>query len=66
MCDSHANYLLFHGPQGLHTALLDRGIAIRSCCDYCGLGPGWYRVAVRLHEENEALAEALACAVGRK
>ena len=66
VCDSHANYLLFHGPQGLHTALLDRGIAIRSCCDYYGLGPGWYRVAVRLHEENEALAAALAGAVGRK
>lgn len=40
-------------------ALLRRGIAIRSCENYPGLGPGWYRIAVRLHEENEALLETM-------
>ena len=58
-CPSEANYLLLRAPVGLDTALLRRGIAIRSCENYPGLGPGWYRIAVRLHEENEALLETM-------
>ena len=54
-----ANYLLFRGPAGLDTALLRQKIAIRSCANYTGLGEGWYRTAVRLPEENEALLDAL-------
>ena len=65
VCGSHANYLLFRGPPGLREALLARGISIRSCHSFQGLGPGWYRVAVRLHHENEALIAALADAVKR-
>lgn len=56
---SEANYLLLRAPVGLDTALLRRGIAIRNCENYPGLGPGWYRIAVRLHEENEALLDAM-------
>jgi threonine-phosphate decarboxylase len=41
------------------------GIAIRSCANYHGLGEGWYRVAVRLPEENEQLIAALREAAGR-
>ena len=37
----------------------ERGILIRDCGNYRGLGKGWYRTAVRLHEENRLLAEAL-------
>ena len=59
VCPSEANYLLLRAPVGLDTALLRRGIAIRSCENYPGLGPGWYRIAVRLHEENEALLETM-------
>lgn len=59
VCPSEANYLLLRAPVGLDTALLRRGIAIRNCENYLGLGPGWYRIAVRLHEENEALLETM-------
>ena len=54
-----ANYLLFSAPVGLDAALLREGIAIRSCANYAGLGAGWYRTAVRLREENEALLDAM-------
>ena len=59
VCESEANYLLLCAPAGLDAALLRRGIAIRNCKNYPGLGPGWYRIAVRLHEENEALLETM-------
>lgn len=54
-----ANYLLFQGEPGLDTALLRHGIAIRSCANYHGLSDGWYRIAVRLHHQNEALMDAI-------
>ena len=59
VCPSQANYLLFRGPRGLREGLLRRGIAIRGCGNYSGLGDGWYRIAVRPHEENEALIAAI-------
>ena len=57
--DSRTNYLLFEGPLGLDTALRKKHIAIRSCSNYWGLREGWYRVAVRLPEENKRLLEAI-------
>ena len=39
--------------------LRQRGILIRDCGNYYGLSDGYYRIAVRTHEENEMLAEAL-------
>ena len=59
VCPSQANYLLFHGPLGLREGLLRQGIAIRGCGNYSGLDDGWYRIAVRPHEENEALITAI-------
>lgn len=59
VCPSEANYLLLRAPVGLDAALVRRGIAIRNCENYPGLGSGWYRIAVRLHEENEALLESM-------
>lgn len=59
VCHSSANYLLFHGTPGLHTALKQHGIAIRNCDNYHGLSSGWYRIAVRMHEENEQLISAI-------
>lgn len=58
-CPSKANYLLLHGPEGLEEALRQQGIAIRNCANYHGLGDGWYRIAVRRHEENELLLAAI-------
>ena len=55
-----ANYLLFYtGAHALHEALRREGVLIRSCANYSGLGPGWYRVAVRTEEENQRLIEAV-------
>ena len=42
----------------------NHGILIRNCENYRGLGRGWYRVAVRTHEENFCLINALKCAAG--
>ena len=56
-----ANYILFYTDRtDLAQLLLERGIAIRDCSNYVGLGPGWYRVAVRLREENERLLREIA------
>ena len=35
-------------------------IWLRSCANYPGLGPGWYRTAVRTGPENEQLLKLLA------
>lgn len=59
VCPSDANYLLFRGPAGLCPPLRKLGVALRNCDNYEGLTPGWYRCAVRLPEENEALIRAL-------
>ena len=56
---SNTNYLLFRAAPGLDGALREKGILIRSCENYEGLSSGWYRIAVRTHEENEALIQAV-------
>lgn len=63
VCPSAANYLLFYGAADLHTALKKYGMIVRNCDNYYGLSSGWYRIAVRLHEQNEQLIAAirLAC-----
>lgn len=60
VCPSQANYLLLKSPLALSGPLLERGILIRDCANYHGLGPGWYRAAVRQREENRMLLDALA------
>lgn len=59
VCPSHTNFLLFQGDAGLYEKLREKKIAIRNCGNYHGLGPGWYRIAVRLHGENEELIRAM-------
>ena len=66
VCPGHANYILFRGPIGLDAALRSRGIAIRSCENYAGLDAGWYRIAVRLREQNEMLIAAIRQVCGRE
>ena len=65
VCPSDANFLLFRGSSGLDTALRGEKIAVRNCSDYAGLGPDWYRIAVRLHDENETLIKAIASIMGK-
>lgn len=43
----------------LGTRLQERGILIRDCSNYQGLGNGWYRVAVRTADENQRLLQAM-------
>jgi threonine-phosphate decarboxylase len=52
-------FILFKGPEGLWEKLLTRGILIRDCSNFVGLGPGYYRIAVRGHEDNRALIRAM-------
>ena len=55
-----ANFLLFYcGKSDLDMTLSQRGILIRSCAAFPGLGDGWYRIAIRTEEENSALLRAL-------
>lgn len=50
-----ANFLLVRGPEGLSVRLARRGVLVRGCEPFLGLGPGYFRVAVRSTAENERL-----------
>ncbi|WP_027869217.1 histidinol-phosphate transaminase [Eubacterium sp. AB3007] len=54
-----ANYFLFRGPADLADRMEAHGILLRRCDNYCGLGPGWFRTAVRTHAENERLLRTM-------
>lgn len=56
---SKANYLFFRGPKQLKQQLLLQGIQIRDCSNYPGLEEGWYRIAIKKQEENQALITAM-------
>jgi len=64
-----ANYLLVKISEGLLDAqelarrLLRRGVAIRVCDDFAGLGPEFFRVAVRTGAENARLIAELQAAL---
>lgn len=52
---SEANYLLLKTDVLFYKKLLEHGILIRDCSNYRGLGNGYYRIAVKGHEENAEL-----------
>lgn len=56
---SEANFILFQSARALKAPLLERGVLIRDCGNFPGLGAGWYRAAVKLPEENARLLSAL-------
>lgn len=56
---SNVNFLLIKGRPGLDESLLEEGIKIRNCANFHGLTEGFYRVAVKLPEENDRLIEAI-------
>ena len=56
---SEANFILFRCDVPLDDLLIPRGISIRNCENYHGLGRGWFRTAVRLRDENELLLAAI-------
>lgn len=57
---SSVNYYLIKCSEvDLYQKLLDRGILIRNCDNYQGLEKGYYRVAVKSHQENEQLVQSI-------
>ncbi|MBQ6088658.1 MAG: aminotransferase class I/II-fold pyridoxal phosphate-dependent enzyme [Firmicutes bacterium] len=64
--DSDVNFLLFKAPEDLGEKMKEEGILIRDCSNYTGLGSGWYRIAVRLHEENEELLRTMKEVLGKE
>lgn len=57
--ESRANFLLVRAETELYAPLLEKGILIRDCRNFRGLGAGYYRLAVKTPEENRRLVEAL-------
>ena len=43
----------------MNDRILTRGVLIRSCANYHGLGNDWYRVCVGQAEQNRRLLAAL-------
>ncbi len=57
---SDGNFILFKSKdEDLNSRLLAYKILIRDCSDYNGLGHGFYRIAVKQHNENAGLISAL-------
>ncbi len=57
--DSGANFLFFEGPANLKELCAKKGILIRDCRNYRGLGPGYFRVSVQNRRDNEELCGVL-------
>ncbi len=57
---SDANYILFHlgKCRNFQEINLKKGILIRSCANYEGLGAGYYRIAIKKEEDNQLLQKA--------
>lgn len=56
---SEANFILFYTELPLDEMLLSEKILIRNCANFAGLEQGYFRTAVRTHEENSALVGAI-------
>lgn len=56
---SSVNFFFFRAQKGLQKKLLRQGILIRSCENYRNLSDGYYRIAVKTHEENQELIRAM-------
>ena len=64
--DSDVNFILFKGPEDLYERMKQEGILIRNCDNYVGLGPGWFRIAVRLPDENDELLRTMKSVLGKE
>lgn len=57
---SYANFIFIKcSCLNLYEALLAKGIIIRPCSNFIGLGPTYYRIAVRTTQENQKLLASL-------
>lgn len=55
LCHLHEQYSLEDMIQNLY----HQSILLRDCSQYTGLGPNWFRVAVKTREQNQQLIQAL-------
>ena len=55
---SEANYIFFKEEKDFDKKMLEKGFLIRNCENYIGLSEGFFRIAVRKHEENKSLIKA--------
>ncbi len=49
-----ANYIFFESEKDLAERFLKKGVLIRTCSNYTGLGEGFFRIGIRTPEENRA------------
>ena len=63
---STANYILLKADTDLKERLISEGILIRDCSNYRNLSEGYYRIAVKSHEDNRKLTAALTQILGNK
>ena len=56
---SVSNFMTCYSDKSLYEKLLKRGILIRDCSNFRGLGKGFYRIAVKSRKENEMLCRAV-------
>ena len=62
---SEANFILMRSRIDLYIRMLEQGFLIRNCRDYRGLKSkqgsltGYFRIAVRTHEENRAILDCM-------
>lgn len=56
---SKANFILIYSEKPLYERMLEKGILIRDCGNFRGLGKGFYRIAVKSRKENVKLLENL-------
>ena len=55
LCHLHEQYSLEDMIQNLY----HQSILIRDCSQYTGLGPNWFRIAVKTREQNQQIIQAL-------
>ena len=54
-----ANFLFLYSEFDFPAALLKKGILVRDCTNYAGIGSGYFRIAIRTPKENERLLQAV-------
>lgn len=57
--DSRANFVFFYSKTELYEFCLQQQILIRDCSNFEGLEQGYYRIAVRNHEDNQKILNVL-------
>ncbi|MBK5253587.1 MAG: aminotransferase class I/II-fold pyridoxal phosphate-dependent enzyme [Peptostreptococcaceae bacterium] len=58
--ESEANYILIYTEsEDFAIKMEEKGFLIRDCSNYIGLDEGWYRIAVKKHEDNLKLLSAM-------